>query len=92
MPERRPDPDLWTPGGVEGRALGAGKRAGRAGLGRTRRCEPARLARTDAHGRTRAAGYFRPEDASPSITRRCSRMNRISTGAIAIRLAAIITG
>jgi len=36
--------------------------------------------------------YFSPEDASPSITRRCSTTNRMSTGAMAIRLAAIITG
>ncbi|GAB3280636.1 TerD family protein [Kineosporia babensis] len=36
--------------------------------------------------------YFIPEVASPSITRRCSTMNRISTGAVASRLAASTTG
>src|SRR5690606_36603718 len=35
---------------------------------------------------------FIPEWASPSITRRCSTMNRIISGSIAMKLAAIITG
>lgn len=38
------------------------------------------------------SAHFRPEEASPSITRRCSRMNRIRMGAMASRLAAISTG
>ena len=37
-------------------------------------------------------GHFSPDEASPSITRRCSTTNMIRTGAIAIRLAAISTG
>ena len=36
-----------------------------------------------------ARPYFRPDDAMPSMTLRCSRMNAISTGAVAIRLAAM---
>lgn len=52
---------------------------------------------SDPEGRCRpvavsATAHFRPEDASPSITRRCSTMNRTSTGAIAIRLAAMSRG
>ena len=35
---------------------------------------------------------FNPECASPSITLRCMRMNRIRIGAIAISEAAIMTG
>lgn len=52
---------------------------------------------SDPEGRCRpvavpATAHFRPEDASPSITRRCSTMNRTRTGAIAIRLAAMSSG
>jgi len=39
-----------------------------------------------------ARPYFRPDEARPSITRRCSTTNSTSTGAMAIRLAAIIRG
>ena len=40
-----------------------------------------------------SANYpFIPVEARPSMTRRCSTMNRISTGAMASRLAAISTG
>src|SRR5699024_2717297 len=70
--------------GVEtarGRSRPPGGRAGASGR--------ARFANTaiccDAHP-------FSPVCASPSITRRCMRMNRIRIGAIAIREAAIITG
>ena len=53
---------------------------------------------TDAPGGLTGAGIccdphpFNPECASPSITLRCMRMNRIRIGAIAISEAAIMTG
>lgn len=37
-------------------------------------------------------GYLRPEEARPAMTLLCNAMNRMSTGAIAMRLAAMSTG
>jgi hypothetical protein len=51
-----------------------------------------RMPRAAARRRTRVPAYFSPEKANPSMTRRCSTTKRMSTGAMAMRLAAIITG
>lgn len=71
-----------------------GGEAGRRGgpEGRARAAEPGQRAGGAGKGSGPEAQPFMPEWASPSTTRRCSTMNRIINGSIAMKLAAIITG